>query len=151
MRATAVIGMAPDIDPDSYDHSELGRYGIGNGTYVCGTWKWTDDCVLPCISIVVYLHILLLCQYTYLLTDFILVTSTINNCILRLYLLHHSPLPWTVLQALLSRPCQESVSTAVSLCSWRSDAQRVPKVLTPWPPWSRLLLLRRLWHSSWAE
>ena len=36
MRATAVIGMAPDIDPDSYDHSELGRYGIGNGTYVCG-------------------------------------------------------------------------------------------------------------------
>lgn len=28
-RATAVIGMAPDIDPDSWDHSELDRYGLG--------------------------------------------------------------------------------------------------------------------------
>lgn len=28
-RATAVIGMAPDIDPDSWDHRELDRYGLG--------------------------------------------------------------------------------------------------------------------------
>jgi len=28
-RATAVIGMAPDIDSDSWDHSELDRYGLG--------------------------------------------------------------------------------------------------------------------------
>ena len=31
MRATALIGMAPDIDPSSYDHSEIERYGIGKG------------------------------------------------------------------------------------------------------------------------
>ena len=31
MRATALIGMAPGIDPDSYDHSEIEKYGIGKG------------------------------------------------------------------------------------------------------------------------
>ena len=31
MRATALIGMAPDIDPSTYDHSEIERYGIGKG------------------------------------------------------------------------------------------------------------------------
>ncbi|CAK9251538.1 unnamed protein product [Sphagnum jensenii] len=30
-RATAVIGMAPDISPDSYDHTDLDMYGIGRG------------------------------------------------------------------------------------------------------------------------
>ena len=29
-RATAVIGMAPDLDPTTYNHEELDRYGIGN-------------------------------------------------------------------------------------------------------------------------
>lgn len=29
-RATAIIGMAPDLPPDSWDHSEETRYGIGN-------------------------------------------------------------------------------------------------------------------------
>jgi hypothetical protein len=29
-RATAVIGMAPDLDPASWDHSELQRYGLGS-------------------------------------------------------------------------------------------------------------------------
>ena len=28
-RGTAVIGMAPDIDPSTYDHSELDKYGLG--------------------------------------------------------------------------------------------------------------------------
>jgi hypothetical protein len=28
-RATAVIGMAPDLDPTTYNHEELDRYGIG--------------------------------------------------------------------------------------------------------------------------
>lgn len=28
-RGTAVIGMAPDLDPESWDHSELDRYGLG--------------------------------------------------------------------------------------------------------------------------
>jgi hypothetical protein len=28
-RATSVIGMAPDIDPASWDHSEIDRYGLG--------------------------------------------------------------------------------------------------------------------------
>lgn len=28
-RGTAVIGMAPDLDPGSWDHSELERYGLG--------------------------------------------------------------------------------------------------------------------------
>lgn len=28
-RATAIIGMAPDLDPNSWDHSELKRYGLG--------------------------------------------------------------------------------------------------------------------------
>lgn len=32
MRATALIGMAPDIDPKTYDHSEIDRYGTGKGT-----------------------------------------------------------------------------------------------------------------------
>ena len=31
MRATALIGMNPDIDPSTYDHSEIERYGIGKG------------------------------------------------------------------------------------------------------------------------
>lgn len=30
-RATAVIGMAPDLDPNSWDHSELEKYGLGTG------------------------------------------------------------------------------------------------------------------------
>lgn len=29
-RATSVIGMAPDIDASTWDHSELDRYGLGN-------------------------------------------------------------------------------------------------------------------------
>jgi hypothetical protein len=29
-RGTAVIGMAPDLDPASWDHSELERYGLGS-------------------------------------------------------------------------------------------------------------------------
>lgn len=28
-RATAVIGMAPDIDPSTWDHSEIEKYGLG--------------------------------------------------------------------------------------------------------------------------
>ena len=32
-RATAVIGMAPDLDPTTWDHSELDRYGLGTGIY----------------------------------------------------------------------------------------------------------------------
>ena len=28
-RGTAVIGMAPDLDPSAWDHSELDRYGLG--------------------------------------------------------------------------------------------------------------------------
>ncbi len=30
-RATAVIGMAPDLDPTTWDHSELDKYGLGKG------------------------------------------------------------------------------------------------------------------------
>jgi hypothetical protein len=30
-RATAVIGMAPDIDPATWDHREIDRYGLGSG------------------------------------------------------------------------------------------------------------------------
>ena len=33
-RATAIIGMAPDLPADSWDHSEETRYGIGNGTTI---------------------------------------------------------------------------------------------------------------------
>jgi hypothetical protein len=29
-RGTAVIGMAPDLDPATWDHSELERYGLGS-------------------------------------------------------------------------------------------------------------------------
>lgn len=29
-RATSIIGMAPDIDPASWDHEEMDRYGLGN-------------------------------------------------------------------------------------------------------------------------
>ena len=29
-RGTAVIGMAPDLDPASWDHSELDKYGLGS-------------------------------------------------------------------------------------------------------------------------
>jgi hypothetical protein len=29
-RGTAVIGMAPDLDPSTWDHSELEKYGLGN-------------------------------------------------------------------------------------------------------------------------
>jgi hypothetical protein len=29
-RATAVIGMAPDLDPTTYNHEELDRYGVGS-------------------------------------------------------------------------------------------------------------------------
>jgi hypothetical protein len=28
-RATSIVGMAPDIDPESWDHSEIDRYGLG--------------------------------------------------------------------------------------------------------------------------
>jgi hypothetical protein len=31
MRATALIGMAPGLDPALYDHSETEKYGVGNG------------------------------------------------------------------------------------------------------------------------
>ena len=30
-RATALIGMAPGIDPSTYDQGEIERYGIGQG------------------------------------------------------------------------------------------------------------------------
>lgn len=30
-RATSVIGMAPDVDPSTWDHSEIERYGLGKG------------------------------------------------------------------------------------------------------------------------
>lgn len=30
-RAMSIIKMAPDIDPSSYDHTEMERYGLGNG------------------------------------------------------------------------------------------------------------------------
>ena len=33
LRATALIGMAPDIDPSTYDHSETDRYGTGKGIH----------------------------------------------------------------------------------------------------------------------
>lgn len=33
MRATALIGMAPGLDPALYDHSEIEKYGVGKGTY----------------------------------------------------------------------------------------------------------------------
>jgi hypothetical protein len=29
-RGTAIIGMAPDLDPNSWDHSEMDKYGIGH-------------------------------------------------------------------------------------------------------------------------
>ena len=41
-RATAFIGLAPDIDPASYDHSEEDKYGVGNGEYVLQCDKWYD-------------------------------------------------------------------------------------------------------------
>ena len=31
MRAMSIIKMAPDIDPNSYDHTEEERYGLGKG------------------------------------------------------------------------------------------------------------------------
>ena len=35
-RAMSIIGMAPDIDPVSYDHTEETRYGLGKGyKYSC--------------------------------------------------------------------------------------------------------------------
>lgn len=30
-RATSVIGMAPDVDPSTWDHSEIEKYGLGKG------------------------------------------------------------------------------------------------------------------------
>ena len=30
-RGTAVIGMAPDLDPMTWDHSEIEKYGLGSG------------------------------------------------------------------------------------------------------------------------
>lgn len=30
-RGTSVIGMAPDIDPATWDHSEIDKYGLGKG------------------------------------------------------------------------------------------------------------------------
>ncbi len=30
-RATSVIGMAPDVDPTTWDHTEIDRYGLGKG------------------------------------------------------------------------------------------------------------------------
>jgi hypothetical protein len=34
MRATAVIGMAPDLKPEDWDHSELDKYGLGKGEFL---------------------------------------------------------------------------------------------------------------------
>jgi len=34
-RNTAVIGMAPDLDPATWDHSELDKYGLGKGERHC--------------------------------------------------------------------------------------------------------------------
>ena len=28
-RATSIIGMAPDVDPSAWDHSEIDKYGLG--------------------------------------------------------------------------------------------------------------------------
>ena len=44
-RATALIGMAPDLDPASYDHSEMERYGVGKGEY--GVRMIAE--IVPCI------------------------------------------------------------------------------------------------------
>ena len=30
-RATAIIGMAPDLDASSYDHTDENKYGLGKG------------------------------------------------------------------------------------------------------------------------
>ena len=35
MRATSIIGMAPDIDPNSWDHTEEQKYGLGTGNEFC--------------------------------------------------------------------------------------------------------------------
>jgi hypothetical protein len=40
-RGTSVIGMAPDIDPSTWDHSELDKYGLGKG-------KGPDDPLQRC-------------------------------------------------------------------------------------------------------
>ena len=34
-RGTAIIGMAPDLDPQSWDHSEIDKYGLGTGETFC--------------------------------------------------------------------------------------------------------------------
>ena len=34
MRATALIGMAPGLDPSTYDHAEIERYGVGQGMMI---------------------------------------------------------------------------------------------------------------------
>ena len=33
-RATSIIGMAPDIDPATWDHSEIEKYGLGKGMFL---------------------------------------------------------------------------------------------------------------------
>ena len=30
-RSMAIIGMAPDLDPSTWDHAEMNRYGLGRG------------------------------------------------------------------------------------------------------------------------
>ena len=34
-RSTSIIGMAPDIDPSTWDHREEEKYGLGKGKYEC--------------------------------------------------------------------------------------------------------------------
>ena len=34
MRATALIGMAPGLDPSTYDQAEIERYGVGQGVMI---------------------------------------------------------------------------------------------------------------------
>jgi hypothetical protein len=44
MRATALIGMAPGLDPNLYDHSEIEKYGVGKGQY-CLSRLFLDDLI----------------------------------------------------------------------------------------------------------
>lgn len=45
-RATHIVGMAPDLDPSSYDHTEEAKYGIGKWlTLICSGSNFTHLCL----------------------------------------------------------------------------------------------------------
>ena len=137
--------MAPDIDPKSYDHSEIDRYGTGKGT----TYFWITKCcaVALCVENHVSWLLLLLLLFANTLTPWADSLTTPWHFSFLKYL-RNSPICGPVLQDLFGGSVQKESRTTLSVCLIWNYAQRVPEIFTTWPSGHWLHLFTRFRHPG---